>query len=52
LIAEDDDGLSDPYVKIVFGHRTGKTKIVKKSLCPTWDQVRSCCPTAMFECRR
>lgn len=41
LIAEDDDGLSDPYVKIVFGHRTGKTKIVKKTLCPTWDQVRT-----------
>eukprot|EP00339_Tiarina_fusa_P000423 CAMPEP_0117012128 /NCGR_PEP_ID=MMETSP0472-20121206/10276_1 /TAXON_ID=693140 ORGANISM="Tiarina fusus, Strain LIS" /NCGR_SAMPLE_ID=MMETSP0472 /ASSEMBLY_ACC=CAM_ASM_000603 /LENGTH=1021 /DNA_ID=CAMNT_0004715123 /DNA_START=120 /DNA_END=3184 /DNA_ORIENTATION=- len=43
LLAKDDNGLSDPYV--TFTHRcgnyvfTGKTKEVRETLEPTWDQV-------------
>lgn len=39
MIAEDEDGLSDPYARVIFGHRSSKSIIVKKNLCPTWDQV-------------
>eukprot|EP00040_Diaphanoeca_grandis_P011572 m.59384 g.59384 ORF g.59384 m.59384 type:complete len:2246 (-) comp22699_c2_seq1:263-7000(-) len=39
LIAEDENGLSDPYVRIVFGHRTSKSRIVSKTVCPTWSET-------------
>jgi len=35
----DDDGKSDPYVKIdIDGHSLKETRVVKKSLNPEWDE--------------
>ncbi|KAI9123988.1 hypothetical protein K1719_005288 [Acacia pycnantha] len=34
----DPNGLSDPYVKIQLGRQRFKTKVVKKSLNPKWDE--------------
>ncbi|WCJ28215.1 C2 calcium/lipid-binding and GRAM domain containing protein [Euphorbia peplus] len=34
----DPNGLSDPYVKVQLGKQRCKTKVVKKSLNPTWGE--------------
>ncbi|XP_028754994.1 C2 and GRAM domain-containing protein At1g03370 isoform X2 [Neltuma alba] len=34
----DPNGLSDPYVRIQLGRQKFKTKVVKKSLNPKWDE--------------
>lgn len=39
LPCEDASGESDPYMKIYFGHQSGKTLIIKNNSCPTFDQV-------------
>ncbi|KAF3331391.1 C2 and GRAM domain-containing protein [Carex littledalei] len=38
LLAMDSNGLSDPYVKVQLGRQRAKTKVVKKSLNPIWDE--------------
>ncbi|KAK8936684.1 C2 and GRAM domain-containing protein [Platanthera zijinensis] len=38
LPSMDMNGLSDPYVRIQLGKQRAKTKIVKKSLNPLWDE--------------
>ncbi|KAG6485213.1 hypothetical protein ZIOFF_053746 [Zingiber officinale] len=38
LQAMDLNGLSDPYVKLQLGKHRAKTKVVKKSLNPFWDE--------------
>ena len=39
LFSADTSGLSDPYTRVVFGHQSMSTKIIKETLCPTWDQT-------------
>ena len=40
LFAGDTDtSLSDPYCKISFLNRSGKTEIIKRTIAPTWDQT-------------
>ena len=34
----DRNGFSDPYVKMQIGKKTVKSKIIKKSLSPRWDE--------------
>lgn len=34
----DPNGLSDPYVKVQLGKQKFKTKVVKKSLNPSWGE--------------
>ncbi|KAL5574839.1 hypothetical protein UlMin_016538 [Ulmus minor] len=38
LPAMDLNGLSDPYVKLQLGKQRSKTKVVKKSLNPSWEE--------------
>ncbi|PON90322.1 C2- GRAM domain containing protein [Trema orientale] len=38
LPAMDLNGLSDPYVKLQLGKQRSKTKVVKKSLNPSWGE--------------
>lgn len=38
LPAMDLNGLSDPYVRLQLGKQRAKTKVVKKSLNPSWDE--------------
>ena len=38
LPAMDLNGLSDPYVRLQFGKHRSKTKVVKKSVNPYWDE--------------
>ncbi|GJN15872.1 hypothetical protein PR202_gb02817 [Eleusine coracana subsp. coracana] len=38
LRAMDSNGFSDPYVKLQLGKQRFKTKVIKTSLNPTWDQ--------------
>ncbi|KAL0919471.1 hypothetical protein M5K25_011566 [Dendrobium thyrsiflorum] len=38
LPAMDLNGLSDPYVRLQLGKQRAKTKVVKKSLSPFWDE--------------
>ncbi|KAG6695636.1 hypothetical protein I3842_09G108100 [Carya illinoinensis] len=38
LPAMDLNGLSDPYVRLQLGKQKAKTKVVKKSLDPLWDE--------------
>lgn len=45
LIAADAGGTSDPYVRIHVGKEIAngkKTKTIKKSLNPEWNEVRCC----------
>ena len=47
LAAADANGLSDPYASLVISTRPKvkhKTKSIKKTLSPVWDQVRSPSP--------
>ena len=39
LKAADSNGLSDPYVKLLLGKEKHKTKTIKKTLSPTWDET-------------
>lgn len=41
LPSMDVNGLSDPYVRIQLGRQRAKTRIVKKSLNPFWDETFS-----------
>lgn len=34
----DPNGLSDPYVRLQLGKQRYKTKVIKKSLNPRWDE--------------
>ncbi|XP_057516336.1 uncharacterized protein LOC130797654 [Amaranthus tricolor] len=39
LVAADIRGTSDPYVKLLYGNETRRTKVVFKTLNPKWNQV-------------
>ena len=39
MYASDKTGLSDPYAIMSFGRYSTRSRIVKESLCPTWDQT-------------
>lgn len=39
MFASDKTGLSDPYSIMSFGRYSTKSRVVKESLCPTWDQT-------------
>eukprot|EP00052_Salpingoeca_macrocollata_P020806 m.175674 g.175674 ORF g.175674 m.175674 type:complete len:2346 (-) comp21363_c0_seq2:105-7142(-) len=39
LPAEDSSGQSDPYVNVIFGHRSAKTWIVKQNSNPMFNQT-------------
>ena len=39
MYASDRSGLSDPYVKVSFNRYSVTTRVVKESVCPTWDQT-------------
>lgn len=39
ILAEDKSGLSDPYVRLIFGHCSATTRIIEQTVCPTFDQV-------------
>eukprot|EP01137_Pigoraptor_chileana_P014276 Opistho-2@4987 len=39
LLAMDEEGTSDPYVKFKFGSQKGKSKVVPKSLDPVWKEA-------------
>ncbi|KAL6069579.1 Tricalbin-2 [Balamuthia mandrillaris] len=43
LIAADRNGYSDPYCKIIGGRRTHKTRIIKKTLDPVWEEEFTVC---------
>ena len=34
----DADGTRDPYAKAQLGKQRAKTKVVRKTLCPAWDE--------------
>ena len=38
LPAADSNGTSDPYTKLVLAGQTYKSRVIKKSLSPSWDQ--------------
>jgi hypothetical protein len=38
LLAVHLNGSSDPFVKLQLGKRRAKTAVVKKNLCPVWDE--------------
>ncbi|XP_060713707.1 fer-1-like protein 4 [Tachysurus vachellii] len=39
IIAADDDGLSDPYIKVVFSTQCQVTQIMEDTLSPTWCEL-------------
>ncbi|KAK3726944.1 hypothetical protein QZH41_014790, partial [Actinostola sp. cb2023] len=39
LLAMDDTGRSDPYVRVAFCNQSQKTEWQQQSLCPKWDQT-------------
>ncbi|XP_021836703.1 synaptotagmin-5 isoform X2 [Spinacia oleracea] len=39
LVAADLRGTSDPYVKVQYGNETRRTKVVYKTVNPTWNQT-------------
>ena len=39
MYASDKSGLSDPYAIISFNRHSFTTRVVKKSVSPTWDQT-------------
>jgi len=39
LLAADPNGLSDPYVRIVFGAKKATTKVMYETLDPIWNEV-------------
>jgi len=41
LLSMDHDSFSDPFAQIGFINQSQRTEVIQKTLCPTWDQVRS-----------
>ena len=41
LRSMDSNGYSDPYVKLTLGNKTHKSKTIKKTLNPRWDETFS-----------
>ena len=41
LRSMDRNGFNDPYVKLTVGKKTVKSKTIRKTLNPRWDQVCS-----------
>lgn len=39
MYASDKSGLSDPYAYLAFGRYSARSRVVKESVCPTWDQT-------------
>uniref|UniRef100_A0A3P8YYU0 C2 domain-containing protein n=1 Tax=Esox lucius TaxID=8010 RepID=A0A3P8YYU0_ESOLU len=39
LKAADDNGLSDPFAKVVFSTQCMRTQVIEETLCPTWNQL-------------
>lgn len=39
MYASDKSGLSDPYAVMSFTRYSTRTRVVKESVCPTWDQT-------------
>ncbi|VDN18542.1 unnamed protein product [Dibothriocephalus latus] len=39
LLAGDQTGLSDPYVRVNFVNQSQKSERLEKTLCPQWDQT-------------
>ena len=39
VLGSDDSGLSDPFVRIVFGHHVVMTRIIEQTRSPVWDQM-------------
>ncbi|KAL9983678.1 hypothetical protein ACROYT_G005892 [Oculina patagonica] len=39
LIAQDDTGMNDPYVRVTFSHQSQVTVTLTQTPCPTWDQT-------------
>jgi otoferlin len=39
LIGSDDSGLSDPFVRVVFGRESLCTQVIDETLSPTWDEM-------------
>ncbi|KAK3536663.1 hypothetical protein QTP86_015460, partial [Hemibagrus guttatus] len=39
IIAADDDGLSDPFIKVVFSTQCQVTQIMEDTLSPTWCEL-------------
>ncbi len=39
MYASDKSGLSDPYVKISINRHSSRTRVVRESVTPTWDQT-------------
>ena len=42
LRAADSNGLSDPYITLVFGGRTEQSEVVRKTLNPFFGWGRAC----------
>lgn len=49
LVASDQGGYSDPYVRVVFGTFSQTTLSLEKTLCPTWDQTLIFDKLAIFD---
>jgi len=39
LMAQDDTGMNDPYVRVTFTNKSTKTKTLSQTLSPTWDET-------------
>ena len=39
MYASDKSGLSDPYAVLSFHRYSARSRVVKESVCPTWDQT-------------
>ena len=39
MYSSDKSGLSDPYAIMSFGRYSTRSRVIKESVCPTWDQT-------------
>lgn len=39
VLGSDASGLSDPFVRLVFGHHVVTTRIIKQTRSPVWDEM-------------
>jgi hypothetical protein len=39
LIGSDSSGLSDPFVRVVFGKHCKMTRVINESISPVWDET-------------
>lgn len=39
MYASDKSGLSDPYAYMTFSRYSSRSRVLKESVCPTWDQT-------------